>query len=59
MRMGGLEEICGTVPVGEGTVTVKLNKEKLSVISTKAGGTLLWKGNRSILKPNESIDIDC
>ncbi len=57
--LGGLEEICGTVPVGEGTVTVKLNKEKLSVISTKAGGTLLWKGNRSILKPNESIDIDC
>lgn len=57
--LGGLEKICGTVPVGEGTVTVKLNKEKLSVISTKAGGTLLWKNRSYTLKPNEPIVIDC
>lgn len=57
--LGGLEEICGTVPVGEGTVTVKLNKEKLSVISTKAGGTLLWKDRSYTLKPNTPTVIDC
>ena len=57
--LGGLEEICGTVPVGEGTVTVQLNKEKLSVISTKAGGTLLWKNRSYPLKPNTPTVIDC
>ena len=57
--LGGLEEICGTVPVGEGTVTVKLNKEKLSVTSTKAGGTLLWKNRSYPLKPNTPTVIDC
>ena len=57
--LGGLEEICGTAPVGEGTVTVKLNKEKLSVISTKAGGTLLWKNKSYPLKPNTPTVIDC
>ena len=57
-RLGGLEEICGTVPTGEGAVTVKLNKEKLSVVATKAGGTLLWKGKRYILKPDEPVVID-
>jgi hypothetical protein len=57
--LGGLEEICGTVPVGEGTVTVKLSKEKLSVISTKAGGTLLWKNKCYTLKPNTPTVIDC
>ncbi|MBQ8439856.1 MAG: alpha-rhamnosidase [Clostridia bacterium] len=57
-RLGGLEEICGTVPTGEGAVTVKLNKETLSVVATKAGGTLLWKGNRYRLKPDEPVVID-
>jgi hypothetical protein len=58
-KLGGLEEICGTVPVGEGMVTVKLNKERLSVTATKAGGTLLWNNKRYTLIPNEPIVIDC
>jgi len=58
-KLGGLEEICGTVPVGDGAVTVKLNKEKLFVTATKAGGTLLWKNKSYILEPDAPIVIDC
>ena len=58
-KLGGLEEICGTVPINNGTVTVKLNKKSLSVVATKAGGTLLWKNKRWSLNPDEPIIIDC
>lgn len=58
-RLGGLKEICGTVPVGEGMVSVILNQEKLSVTATKAGGTLVWKNKSYSLKPNEPLVIDC
>ncbi len=57
-RLGGLSEICGTAPVNGGTVTVKLNKESLSVVSTKAGGTLLWQNKRYALQPNEAVFIN-
>lgn len=57
-KLGGLEEICGTVSINGGKVTVKLNKEKLSVVSTKAGGTLLWRGKRYALRPDDPVVID-
>ena len=57
-RLGGLSEICGTAPVNGGTVTVKLDKESLSVVSTKAGGTLLWQNKRYALQPNEAVFIN-
>lgn len=57
-RLGGLKEISGTVPAGEGTVSVMLNEERLSVVATKAGGTLLWKNKQYILNPNEPIIIN-
>lgn len=57
-KFGGLKEIHGTVPVGEGTVTVELNSERLSILATKSGGALLWKGKKYILKQNEPLVID-
>ena len=57
-RLGGLREICGTAPVGEGTVTVMLNKERLSVAVTKEGGTLLFGGRKYTLRPGEPTVID-
>ena len=41
---GGLKEICGSVPVNGGTVTVELDSLNLRVTATKPGGTLLWQG---------------
>ncbi len=58
-KLGGLKEICGTVPINDATVTVRLNQEKLSVVASKAGGTLVWKGEKYTLKPNEPLIIDC
>ena len=58
-KLGGLKEICGTVPINGATVTVRLNQEKLSVVASKAGGTLVWKGEKYTLKPNEPLIIDC
>jgi len=37
-NLGGLGRIEGTVPVNDGTVKIYLDKEKISVFSTKAGG---------------------
>ena len=56
-RLGGLREICGAVPVGEGSVTVELNSKQLSVLSTKAGGTLVWEGQRYPLEPGTPLVI--
>ena len=43
-QTGGLSEFRGTVPIGEGSVTVELNNSTLRVTATKPGGTLLWQG---------------
>jgi alpha-L-rhamnosidase len=56
--LGGLEEISGTVPINGGKVTVKLNKERLSVTATKSGGTLLWRGKQYTLEPDKPIVSD-
>ena len=56
-HIGGLEEVCGTSPIGDGTVTVRLNKKELSVTATKAGGTLLWNGERLALEPNVTLTV--
>ena len=56
-HLGGLGEISGSVPVGDGTVYVKLNKKELSVRADKAGGTLIWKGERLGLEPNVTLTL--
>ena len=55
--LGGLGEIKGNVPIGGGTVYVKLNKDSLSVRAERAGGTLIWKGERFKLVPDETITL--
>lgn len=56
-RLGGLKEICGTVPINGERVSIALNKEKLSVTATKAGGTLIWDGREYPLIPNQPQEI--
>ena len=55
--LGSLEEISGVVPVNGGTCTVKLNKNRLFVLSTKSGGTLVWNDVSYDLIANEPIEI--
>jgi len=56
--LGGLEKICGSVPINNGTVTVELSKERLAVTATKLGGTLIWKGGKYKLIPNETLVLN-
>lgn len=57
-NLGGLESISGTVPVNGGEVRIEMNSSTLSVTSTKAGGTLVIKGNKYPLPLNETITIN-
>ena len=50
-KLGGLKEIHGRVAVGEGYVTVDLNGEGISVLSTKTGGTLIYNEESYALEP--------
>ena len=54
-RLGGLSSLCGRVPLPTGEVTVRLADGALSVTATAAGGTLLWRGERIPLLPNETV----
>ena len=56
-HLGGLNEICGTVPVGSGDVKVEMNKASLKVTATKAGGTLIISGKKIALPENETITV--
>ena len=50
-KLGGLKEIHGRVAVGEGYVTVDMNGEGISVLSTKTGGTLIYNEESYALEP--------
>ena len=56
-NLGGLKEMKGTVPVNGETVTVELDENRLFVLATKPGGTLLWQGKKYSLIPNEPLVI--
>ena len=56
-KLGGLNEIKGTVPVNDGMVKVFLDKEKLCVTATKAGGTLIWNNKKYELEANKELVI--
>lgn len=56
--LGGLNEINGTVPAGQGTVKVSLNKERLCVFTDISGGTLIWQGKRIPLIPGKETVIE-
>ncbi len=53
----GFEHFCGTVPTPKGTVTVKMNKEKVSVLSDAKGGVLIINGKSYPIPKNEELVI--
>lgn len=55
--LGGFRQINGVVPINEGTVAVEMNGNELSVIATKAGGTLIWQGKKYLLPSGEKIVV--
>ncbi len=57
-QLGGLGEIEGTVPVGEGDVYVHLTKSALTVKADIAGGTLLWQGREYALPAGEEFRLE-
>ena len=57
-NLGGLSEVRGVVPINGGTVSVELNKNKLAVLATKSGGTLVWQGKTYSLAPGEALLIE-
>ncbi len=57
-QLSGLNEIEGAVPVNEGSVRVSLNGERLSVLTDKAGGTLIWQNKKYELIPDKELIIN-
>lgn len=55
--LGCLQSISGTVPVNGGTVDVKLDDRNLTVMATKSGGTLHWRGTQYPLRPNIPVNL--
>ena len=51
------EHFCGTVPTPNGTVTVKMDKEKVSVLSEIDGGSLIISGKSYPIPKNQEITI--
>ena len=41
--------------INGGKVRVSLNKERLSVVSDKVGGTLIWKNKKYEIIPNVEL----
>ena len=54
---GGLQSICGTVPLPDGEVSVSLDATALSVTSTAAGGTLVFGGESYPLLPGKTLTL--
>ena len=56
--LGGFKFIDGVVPIKDGSVRVKLSKDKLSVVATKNGGTLIWAGKSYVLEANKELNMN-
>ena len=56
--LGGFKFIDGVVPIKDGSVRVKLSKDKLSVVATKNGGTLIWAGKSYALEANKEFNLN-
>ncbi|MBO5109094.1 MAG: alpha-rhamnosidase [Clostridia bacterium] len=57
-HLGGLREMEGTVPTGNGEVRVKMDAHRLSVRATTPGGTLRFRNRTYPLPPNEDVVIE-
>ncbi len=56
--LGGFKFIDGVVPIKDGSVRVKLSQDKLSVVATKNGGTLIWAGKSYALEANKELNMN-
>lgn len=56
--LGGFKFIDGVVPIKDGSVRVKLSKDKLSVVATKNGGTLIWAGKSYVLEADKELNMN-
>ena len=56
--LGGFKFIDGVVPIKDGSVRVKLSKDKLSAVATKNGGTLIWAGKSYALEANKELNMN-
>ena len=54
-NLGGLNEINGCVPAGDGMVNVSLTGKELRVLATIDGGTLVWKGKEYTLEKDKEF----
>ena len=46
------------MPINGGAVTVSLDRKRLSVMATKEGGTLLWRGKSYTLIKDEELILE-
>lgn len=55
--LGGLSWMEGIVPVGDGTVSIAMNENHLSVTATRDGGTLILKGQEYVLGKDREVNV--
>ncbi len=58
-KLGDLSSFEGIVPLPKGEVRVKMDREKVSVLSTASGGVLRIQGCEYALLQGEEVTIDC
>ncbi len=58
-KLGDLSSFEGIVPLPKGEVRVKMDGEKVSVLSTASGGVLRIQGCEYALLQGEEVTIDC
>ena len=56
-HLGGLDFIDGTVPINGGTVTVKMDRNSVSVHADKDGGELIYNGKRYAIEKNKPLTV--
>lgn len=56
--LGGFKFIDGVVPIKDGSVRVKMSKDKLSVIATRSGGKLVWEDKSYELEANKEFNLN-
>ena len=56
--LGGFKFIDGVIPIKNGSVSVKVSKDKLSVTATRGGGKLVWKDKSYELEANKEFNIN-
>ena len=56
-KLGGLENIEGTVPLKNGEVKIYMDKDILKVTATKEGGTLIFNDKEYVLEKDKELII--